>query len=88
MTAVLTIAPISGTSIKPEVRRRVYWTNVSTNTKVGIGNMGKSGGGCLSFADTITLMLPSFLSVGKACPERSRRAWRHGLNGCFSYLAE
>jgi hypothetical protein len=27
------------TTIKPEARRRVYWTNVSTNTKVGIGNM-------------------------------------------------
>jgi hypothetical protein len=38
--AVLTIAPISGTSIKPEAQRRVYWTNVSANTKVGIGNMG------------------------------------------------
>jgi hypothetical protein len=38
--AVLTTAPISGTSIKPEAQRRVYWTNVSTNTKVGIGNMG------------------------------------------------
>jgi hypothetical protein len=33
--AVLTIAVISGTSIEPEARRRVYWTNVSTNTKVG-----------------------------------------------------
>jgi hypothetical protein len=36
---MLTIAPISGTTIKPEARRRVYWTKVSTNTKVGIGNM-------------------------------------------------
>jgi hypothetical protein len=30
---VLTIAPASGTLIKPEMRRRVYWTNVSTNAK-------------------------------------------------------
>jgi hypothetical protein len=29
VVALLTIAPITGTLIKPEARRRVYWTKVS-----------------------------------------------------------
>jgi prevent-host-death family protein len=29
-------------AIKPEASRRVYWTNVSINTKVGIGNTPKA----------------------------------------------
>ena len=33
-------AHINGSSIKPEAKRRVYWTNVSTYTKVWIGNVG------------------------------------------------
>jgi hypothetical protein len=41
MVALLAIALISGTAIKPEARRRVYWTNVSTDTKVGDWIYGK-----------------------------------------------
>lgn len=40
MIAELTIAPFSGTLIKPEACRRIYWTKVSINTNVwGIGMM-------------------------------------------------
>jgi hypothetical protein len=38
--AVLIIAPITLTMIKPEARSRIYWTNVSINTKVWIGHLG------------------------------------------------
>ena len=43
MIAVPTIALISGTTlIKPEARRRVYWTKVSTNTTAGIEHIRKA----------------------------------------------
>jgi hypothetical protein len=42
--AALTTAPIGGTFIKPEAGQRVYWTKVSTNTKVRIGHIAKKSG--------------------------------------------
>ena len=41
MAAVLTVAPIGSTFIKPEAGQRVYWTKVSANTKVRIGHIAK-----------------------------------------------
>ncbi|MGA9128310.1 MAG: hypothetical protein WB425_09240 [Terracidiphilus sp.] len=38
---MLATAPIGGTFIKPEAGQRVYWTKVSTNTKVQIGHIAK-----------------------------------------------
>jgi hypothetical protein len=37
-TDVLTIASIRGRFIRPEWRGRVYWTNVSVNTSVLVGD--------------------------------------------------
>ena len=40
MIAVVIIATTSGTFIRPEARRRIYWTNVSIHTKVWVGHLG------------------------------------------------
>ena len=39
--AALTIASIGGTFMKPDAGQRVYWTKVSTNTKVRIGHIAQ-----------------------------------------------
>jgi hypothetical protein len=40
VVAQFTTTPIGGIFIKPKAKRRVYWTNVSANTKVWIGHTG------------------------------------------------
>ena len=37
------VAPISITLIKPEMRRRIYWTNVPIHTKVSVLDRGQEG---------------------------------------------
>ena len=43
MIAVLIVAPIGGTLIKPEARRRTYRTKVSIQTKASVGHCCQEG---------------------------------------------
>jgi hypothetical protein len=72
MMAVLKVASISSTLIKPEARRQIYWTKVSIHTFIQNGSTPASAAGIPNWREPFppvqALADPSDANAAKATP--------------------